>query len=117
MAGPSSSSPMPSTKASTPQKDMETPPSSPPSEGDDGKKQEQRDPGISETMRTEEEKMRQLSMKDETDRQKKMEAERKKDMEGGSGAVDSKFKALEYLLSQSKVGCICLPSHSTQLKD
>ena len=61
------------------------------------------DYGVSETMREEEEKMRKMSERDEVQRQKKMEQERKKDLEGGSGAVDSKYKALEYLLSQSKV--------------
>lgn len=62
------------------------------------------DKGISSTMRAEEEKMRQISEQDEAQRQRKLDGEREKDLKGGPGAVDSKFKALEYLLSQSKVG-------------
>lgn len=64
------------------------------------------DYGVSETMRKEEEKMRKISDKEESARQEKMEAEREQDRKGGSEAVDSKYKALEYLLSQSKVHVI-----------
>ena len=62
------------------------------------------DYGVSETMREEETRMREISEKDEEKRQKKLEQDRKKDLDGGSAAMDSKYKALEYLLSQSKVG-------------
>ncbi|KAF2089686.1 SWI/SNF chromatin remodeling complex component [Saccharata proteae CBS 121410] len=47
--------------------------------------------------------MRKRREKADLARDKKLEAERQKDMDGGSEAVDTKFKALEYLLSQSKL--------------
>lgn len=101
---------MPSSKAETPVKpeDVDTPPSSPPSDGHESDSKS--DYGLSETMRAEEEKMRQKSERDEAQRQERLEAERKKDLQGGSGAVDGKFKALEYLLSQSKVRRTDTPS-------
>lgn len=61
---------------------------------------------VSATMLAEEERMRELSERDEAKRNQRLEAERKKDLDGGKEVVDSKFKALEYLLSQSKVETI-----------
>lgn len=103
MADPAASSSMPSTRTSTPQRPADTPPSSPPSEGSADKMEDSADKGVSETMRAEEEKMRQISERDEAKRQQRLDEEREKDLKGGPGAVDGKFKALEYLLSQSKV--------------
>ena len=59
--------------------------------------------GVSATMQAEENRMEQVSRRDEEQRNKRLRDERKKDVDGGSGAVDQKFKALEYLLSQSKL--------------
>ena len=47
--------------------------------------------------------MREARRKTDEKREKAMEAERKKDMEGGKEVVDTKYKALEFLLSQSKL--------------
>ena len=41
--------------------------------------------------------------KEEAKRDERMAKERQKDVDSGKDAVDHKFKALEYLLSQSKV--------------
>jgi ATP-dependent DNA helicase len=59
--------------------------------------------GVSGAMLDEEKRMRAQSKKDDEQRQQKFAAERQKDIKGGKGAVDTKFKALEYLLSQSKL--------------
>lgn len=61
------------------------------------------DPTVSDAMLKEEEKMRQAREKTDLAREKALAKERQKDIEGGSEAVDTKFKALEYLLSQSKL--------------
>lgn len=61
------------------------------------------DTGISEAMLREEERMRRVAEKKQAARDEKMEAERRKDLNAGTEAVDKKFKALEYLLNQSKV--------------
>lgn len=53
-------------------------------------------------MRAEEEKMQKASRKQDEARDKKFQRERQKDIQGGEKVVDNKFKALEYLLSQSK---------------
>lgn len=55
-------------------------------------------------MQKEEEQMRRKREKEDVVRDKRLEKERQKDVEGGQEKVDGKFKALEYLLSQSKVG-------------
>lgn len=47
--------------------------------------------------------MRLNREKREEQYEKKLAKERQKDIKGGDEAVDTKFKALEYLLSQSKV--------------
>ena len=102
MAQPSSSS-LPSTRTTSPTKDEDTPPSSLPSDMPESKDEGDAEYGVSEAMHQEEERMRKVSDKEEATRQKKLEQDRENDMKGGSEAVDSKFKALEYLLSQSKV--------------
>lgn len=76
---------------------ISTPATSPPPEQDEDK-------GISRAMREEEEKMAQKRQKEESKRDERMAKERQKDVDGGKDVVDQKFKALEYLLSQSKVG-------------
>lgn len=76
-----------------------TPASSPPPSDDDAIK----DVDISDAMKREEEAMTRKSQKEQEKRDKAMEEERKKDLEAGSDNVDKKFKALEYLLNQSKV--------------
>ena len=54
-------------------------------------------------MRTEEEEMMRASNIEEAKRAERLEKERKQEMEGGTQEVDKKYKALEHLLSQSKV--------------
>jgi len=54
-------------------------------------------------MLAEEEQMRQSNEKSELARSSKLEEARKADLAGGEEVVDKKFKALEYLLSQSKL--------------
>ncbi len=90
------------------EKSASTPPSSPPSAGvSPANMVEDREArlgsGLSETMRVEEKAMRDASRKQEEARDRELEKERQSDLQGGSSAVDTKFKALEYLLSQSKV--------------
>ncbi|KAI9671696.1 MAG: hypothetical protein M1831_003224 [Alyxoria varia] len=93
-----------------------TPSSSPPSEGidqDNMVRSQSKDDimevdanpsaGVSATMETEELRMQEASRKQDEARDRKLQKERQKDIEGGSDAVDSKFKALDYLLSQSKL--------------
>lgn len=62
---------------------------------------------VSGTMRAEEERMRAVSRKEEEQRASKLEKEREADIKGGKEGVDTKFKALEFLLSQSKVSVAC----------
>jgi len=62
--------------------------------------------GVSGTMRAEEERMRAVSSKEEQQRASRLEKEREADIKGGKDGVDTKFKALEFLLSQSKVSSI-----------
>ena len=59
--------------------------------------------GPTEAMRKEEEKMAQARQKQDEKRDKQLAAQREKDRKQGPQAVDSKYKALEYLLSQSKL--------------
>ena len=81
---------------SSPQKS--TPASSPPPETPDMASQD-----VSESMLKEEEQMRIQREKVDAKRDAKLQKEVEKDLKGGEKAVDSKFKALEYLLNQSKV--------------
>lgn len=76
-----------------------TPACSPPPSDNDATK----DAEISDAMKREEEAMTRKAQKEQEKRDKAMEEERKKDLEAGSDNVDKKFKALEYLLNQSKV--------------
>jgi ATP-dependent DNA helicase len=54
-------------------------------------------------MEKEERRMAEARRKQDEKREREFAAERKKDIEGGKEVVDQKFKALEYLLSQSKL--------------
>ncbi|THX32528.1 SWI/SNF chromatin remodeling complex component [Aureobasidium pullulans] len=58
---------------------------------------------ISSNMEAEEAKMAEARRVQEEKRDKELEAEREKDRKGGKKIVDTKFKALEYLLNQSKL--------------
>ena len=70
-----------------------TPPTSPETSGD----------GLTEAMEREERRMAEVRRKQDEKREREFSAVRQKDMEGGEEVVDQKFKALEYLLSQSKL--------------
>jgi ATP-dependent DNA helicase len=70
-----------------------TPPTSPETSGD----------GPTEAMEKEERRMAEVRRKQDEKREREFAAERKKDIEGGKEVVDQKYKALEYLLSQSKL--------------
>ncbi|KAI9798520.1 MAG: hypothetical protein M1833_004787 [Piccolia ochrophora] len=87
-------------------RETSSPPSSPPSEDSpDGHKSNNGETPveISESMRQEEERMERAALKEEAKRNKKLKAQREKDMKGGDEAMDKKFQGLDYLLSQSKV--------------
>jgi len=58
---------------------------------------------ISSNMEAEEAKMAEARRSKEEKRDQELEAERQKDLKGGKKVVDTKFKALEYLLNQSKL--------------
>ncbi|KAG9688920.1 SWI/SNF chromatin remodeling complex component, partial [Aureobasidium melanogenum] len=58
---------------------------------------------ISSNMEAEEAKMAEARRVEEEKRDKELEAKRQKDLKGGKKVVDTKFKALEYLLNQSKL--------------
>lgn len=58
---------------------------------------------VSSAMQAEEDQMRRAREKQDERREKALAAERQRDIAGGADAVDTKFKALEYLLSQSKL--------------
>ncbi|OJD32200.1 swi snf chromatin remodeling complex component [Diplodia corticola] len=57
----------------------------------------------SSTMQREEDAMQRAREKRDAAREQKLARERRRDVDGGPDAVDTKFKALEYLLSQSKL--------------
>jgi signal recognition particle GTPase len=90
-----------------------TPDSSPPPSHPDSSMEKSNDPGISEAMLKEEEAIRKRMDKEEKAHDAKMAKERSNLVKQGSGAVDKKFKALEYLLNQSKVCCrfCCVSNH------
>lgn len=54
-------------------------------------------------MEKEEARMADARRKQDEKRERKLAAEREKDIKGGAEVVDQKYKALEYLLSQSKL--------------
>lgn len=58
---------------------------------------------VSESMKSEEQKLQTAHEKEEAKREEELKRQRQQDLSGGKGAVDKKFKALEYLLNQSKV--------------
>lgn len=60
-------------------------------------------PAVSATMEAEEKTMASARSQLEAARSRELAEERKKDIEGGAEVVDTKYKALEYLLSQSKL--------------
>ncbi|KAF2456030.1 SNF2 family N-terminal domain-containing protein [Lineolata rhizophorae] len=72
-----------------------TPASSPPPEVSEN--------AVSRSMEQEEEKMRLAREKEDAVRDARLATERQKDIDAGPEVVDNKFKALEYLLSQSKL--------------
>ncbi|TKX20507.1 SNF2 family N-terminal domain-containing protein 4 [Elsinoe australis] len=89
---------MPASRSSTSDVNMSadaTPPTSPEDKNDEN--------GVSKTMEQEEAKMLAQRRKDEEKRQRELDAQRKEDLEGGEEKIDQKYKALEYLLSQSKL--------------
>ena len=71
-----------------------TPPTSPETRGGGGP---------TEAMEKEEAKMGEARRKQDGKREREMADEREKDLKGGKEVVDTKYKALEYLLSQSKL--------------
>lgn len=90
----------------SPQKSESTPASSPPRADEEDVEKPQGAAsklGVSSTMEEEEREMAAASRIADEERDRKLRQQRQDDMKGGSKAVDSKFKALEYLLSQSKV--------------
>lgn len=84
-----------------------TPPTSPETgDGDGG--------GPTATMEQEEARMTEMRRKEDEKRDKILAAEREKDIKGGQEAVDTKYKALEYLLSQSKLYSAIMLDQMTQ---
>ena len=84
-----------------------TPPTSP----------DARDGGPTEAMEKEEARMADLRRKQDEKREREMAAEREKDIKGGKEVVDQKYKALEYLLSQSKLYSTIMLQQMTQQED
>lgn len=72
------------------------------------------DDGPTEAMEKEEAQMAEQRRKEDEKREREMAAEREKDVEGGKEVVDSKYKALEYLLSQSKLYSAIMLQQMTQ---
>lgn len=108
--------PSPLASSTAAQEAADTPPSSPPDANDSGTKtssnasdQDYNVPpaaqmnGVSASMRAEEARFASQSRSSDARRDAQMEEQRQQDLKGGAGAVDGKFKALEYLLSQSKL--------------
>jgi len=58
---------------------------------------------VSAAMEKEEEQMRLKREKEEMEREEILKKERDEELQGGPEVTDNKFKALEFLLSQSKV--------------
>lgn len=81
-----------------------TPASSPPPEAPDMNAYD-----VSESMLKEEEQIRLSREKEDAKRDQKLRKDIEQEKKGGEKATDSKFKALEYLLNQSKV---CMSSAS-----
>ena len=51
----------------------------------------------------EEKKMEETALREERERNIRLQKEREDDLKGGEEAMDSKFKRLQYLLGQSEV--------------
>lgn len=75
------------------------------------------DDGPTKAMQKEETRMAEMRRKEDAKRERKMAAEREKDIKGGPGAVDTKYKALEYLLSQSKLYSTIMLQQMTQQEE
>ncbi|KAI7192108.1 SWI/SNF chromatin remodeling complex component [Hortaea werneckii] len=73
--------------------------------------------GPTKVMEEEEAKMAEIRQKEDEKRERKMAAEREEDRKGGPEAVDSKYKALEYLLSQSKLYSAIMLQQMTQQEE
>lgn len=85
--------------------------STPPTSPDTG------DGGPTEAMQKEEARMAEVRRKEDEKRERKLAAAREKDIKGGPEAVDSKYKALEYLLSQSKLYSTIMLQQMTQQEE
>ncbi|KAK3721960.1 putative ATPase [Vermiconidia calcicola] len=83
-----------------------TPPTSP----------ETRD-GPTEAMEKEERRMAEVRKKQDEKRAREMASVREEDIKGGSQVVDQKYKALEYLLSQSKLYSTIMLQQMTQQEE
>lgn len=70
--------------------------------------------GPSKAMEKEEAQMAEERRKGDEKHEKKLAAEREKDVRGGKEVVDTKYKALEYLLSQSKLYSAIMLQQMTQ---
>lgn len=68
-------------------------------------------------MEEEEAQMMRIREAEDEKRERKLAAERKKDMTGGKRVVDQKFKALEYLLKQSKLYSTIMLQQMTQQEE
>lgn len=73
--------------------------------------------GPTEAMQKEEARMAEARHKEEQKREKKLAADRAKELKGGGEAVDTKYKALEYLLSQSKLYSTIMLQQMTQQEE
>ncbi|RMY12965.1 hypothetical protein D0868_02274 [Hortaea werneckii] len=73
--------------------------------------------GPTKVMEEEEAKMAEIRRRDDEKRERKLAAEREEDRKGGPEAVDSKYKALEYLLSQSKLYSAIMLQQMTQQEE
>ncbi|KXL41472.1 hypothetical protein M433DRAFT_157407 [Acidomyces richmondensis BFW] len=73
--------------------------------------------GPTKAMQDEEEKMAKLRQLEDEKREEKMAAERKKDLQAGPEALDQKYKALEYLLNQSKLYSAIMLQQMTQQEE
>jgi hypothetical protein len=60
--------------------------------------------GVSKAMLEEEKLLEEAAIEKRAAKEAAFQAEREKDIQGGEAVVGSKFKKLEYLLNQSKVG-------------
>ena len=83
-----------------------TPPTSPETGG-----------GTMDAMEKEEKRMAEARRKTDEKRDKEMSASRDEDIKGGKDVVDQKYKALEYLLSQSKLYSAIMLNQMTQQEE